>query len=82
MPRLARILRQLKGQRQVAQGEVDMLNRAIEALTEGQRGPGRPPGRKRSRFSAATRKKMGAAQRARWSKIKARKKAAMTKTTE
>ena len=80
MPRLARILRQLKAQRQVAQAEVDKLDRAIEALTEGQRGPGRPPGRKPRRFSTATRKKMAAAQRVRWSKIKARKKAAKSKT--
>ncbi len=82
MPRLARILRQLKSQRQVAQAEVDKLDRAIEALTEGQRGSGRPPGRKRRRMSAAARKKIAAAQRARWSKIKARKKAAKTKTAE
>ena len=82
MPGLDKILRQLKAQRQVAQAEVDKLDRAIEALTEGQRGPGRPPGRKRSRFSAAARKRMAAAQRARWAKIKARKKAAKTKTAE
>ncbi len=82
MPRLARILRQLKAQRQVAQAEVDKLDRAIEALTEGRRGPGRPPPRKRRGLSAAGRKKIAAAQRARWAKIKARKKAAKTKTTE
>ena len=80
MPRLARILRQLKAQRQVAQAEVNKLDRAIEALTEGRKGPGRPAGRKRRRLSAAARKKISAAQRARWSKIKARKKAAKTKT--
>ena len=78
MPRLARILHQLKAQRQVAQAEADKLDRAIEALTEGQRGPGQPPARKRRRVSAAARKRMAAAQRARWSKIKARKKAAKT----
>ncbi len=79
MARLVRILRQLKAQRQVAQADVDKLDRAIEALTEGHRGPARPPGRKRSRLSAAARKKMSAAQRARWSKIK---KAVKTKTAE
>ena len=78
MPRLARILRQLKAQRQVAQAEADKLDRAIEALTEGHRGPARPPGKKRRRVSAAARKRMATAQRARWSKIKARKKAAKT----
>ena len=82
MPGLDKILRQLKAQRQVAQAEADKLDRAIEALTEGQRGSGRPPGRKRRGFSAAARKKMSAAQRARWSKIKARKKAAKTKTAK
>ena len=82
MPGLDRILRQLKAQRAAAQVEVERLGRAIEALTEGQRSPGRRPGRKRRRLSAAARKKMSAAQRARWSKIKARKKAAKTKTTE
>ncbi len=80
MPRLARILRQLKAQRQVAQAVADKLDRAIEALTEGQRGSGRPPVRKRGGLSAAGRKRIAAAQRARWSKIKARKKAAKTKT--
>ncbi len=82
MPRLARILRELKAQRQVAQADVNRLDRAIEALTEGHRGPARPPGRKRRRVSAAARKKISAAQKARWSKIKARKKAAKTKTAE
>ncbi len=82
MARLVRILRQLKSQRQVAQAEVDKLDRAIEALTEGRRSPERRPGRKRRGLSAAARKKISAAQRARWSKIKARKKAAKTKTTE
>ena len=82
MPRLARILRQLKAQRASAQAEVDKLDRAIEALTEGRRGPGQPPGRKRRGISAAGRKKIAAAQRARWSKIKAGKKAAKTKTAE
>ena len=80
MPGLARIVRELKAQRQVAEADVNRLDRAIEALTEGHRGPGRPPGRKRRGLSAATRKRMAAAQRARWSKIKARKKAAKTKT--
>ena len=75
MPRLARILRQLKAQRQVAQAEVDKLDRAIKALTEGRKGPGRPPARKRRGLSAAAHKKIAAAQRARWYKIKARKKA-------
>ncbi len=70
MPRLARILRQLKAQRQVAQADVNKLDGAIEALTEGRRGPARPPGKKRRRVSAAARKRMAAAQRARWSKIK------------
>ena len=82
MPRLARILRQLKVQRQVAQAEVDKLDRAIEALTEGRRGPGRPLPRKRRGLSAAGRKRIAVAQRARWAKIKARKKAAKTKTAE
>ena len=75
MPGLDKILRQLKAQRQVAQAEVDKLDRAIEALTEGRRSPGRLPARKRRGLSAAGRKKIAAAQRARWSKIKARKKA-------
>ena len=82
MARLAKILRQLKAQRQVAQADVNRLDRAIEALTEGRRGPARPPVRKRRGLSAAARKKISTAQRARWSKIKARKKAAKTKTAE
>ena len=47
MPGLDRILRQLKAQRAAAHVEVARLDRAIEALTGGRRGPGRPPGRKR-----------------------------------
>ncbi len=77
MAALHNILRQLQAQRDKAQSEVKMLDRAIIALGEGRRrGPGRPPGRGRRRragFSLATRRKMAAAQKARWARLKAKK---------
>lgn len=51
--------------------ERDRLNAAIAALEGGRRGPGRPPGARR-KLSAAERKRISQAMKARWA---ARKKA-------
>ena len=75
MPNLGGIVRELKTQRDRAQREVEQLNAALRALgglgnldgrTTRVRGTG-----KRKHMSASARKKIAAAQRARWAKWKA-----------
>lgn len=80
MVRLDRILNDLRAQRKQGQATVDKLDRAIEALTEGRRGgpsrrqrPGRPPVAGHRRLSAAARKRIADAQRARWARVRAQK---------
>jgi hypothetical protein len=76
MAQLGRILRQLRAQRAGAQAEVDRLDRAIEALSDVERKAGRAgvPTRGGPRhMSAAARKRIADAQRARWAKIRAAK---------
>ena len=76
MAQLGKILRQLRAQRAGAQAEVDRLDRAIEALSDVERKAGRAagPGRGGPRhMSAAARKRIADAQRARWAKIRAAK---------
>ena len=79
MPNLGGIVRELKTQRDRAQGEVERLNAALTALGNlgsGNRRSSRvPAARKRKPMSAAARRKIAAAQRARWAKWKARQKA-------
>lgn len=77
MAQLGRILRHLRAKRAEAQAEVDRLDRAIEALSDvgrrtGLRGAGKPP-RAPRHMSAAARKRIADAQRARWAKIRAAK---------
>lgn len=75
MPNLGGIVRELKKQRDRAQREVEQLNAALVALG----GRGNSNGRstrvrvtgKRRPMSASARKKIAAAQRARWTKWKA-----------
>lgn len=72
MPSLSGIVQQLKTQRDRAQKEVERLNAALLALGN----LGNPNGRrgrtakKRKPLSVAARKKIAAAQRARWAKWK------------
>jgi hypothetical protein len=69
MARFNRILRILRNQRAAAQATVDRLDRAIEALAElGGKAPKRRGGHRR--LSAAVRKRVADAQRARWAKIR------------
>jgi hypothetical protein len=68
------ILSALKGEASKLQQQLDGLNSAIKALGGGN-SVGRGNGRKRKRhFSAASKAKMAASQKARWAKIKAAKK--------
>jgi hypothetical protein len=75
MPNLSGIVQQLKTERDRAQEEVEQLNAALMALGNlGSQSAGLRRVRtvkKRKSLSAAARKKIAAAQRARWAKWKA-----------
>lgn len=77
MPNLGGIVRELKTQRDRAQREVEQLNAALTALGNVGNGNGRLnrglAARKRKPMSAAARRKIAAAQRARWAKWKKNK---------
>ncbi len=73
------VLSTLRQTEQELRKQLNGIQNAIAALSGGSTGRrGRRPGtattgRKRRRFSAATRKKMAAAQKARWAKLKGAK---------
>jgi hypothetical protein len=79
MSNLANVVQQLQKEREQAQRTVEQLDEALKALGSlgGMRaGIGRvartqTPGKKRRIMSAAARKRIAAAQRARWAKWKA-----------
>jgi hypothetical protein len=75
MPNLSGIVQQLKTQRDRAQKEVERLNAALMALGSFGNRSGRlrqvRTVKKRKPLSAQARKKIAAAQRARWAKWKA-----------
>jgi hypothetical protein len=77
MPNLGGIVRELKAQRDRAQKEVERLNAALTALGNLGNGHGRSnrglAARKRKPMSAAARRKIAAAQHARWAKWKKNK---------
>jgi len=79
MADLRGIVQELKTQRDQAQREVETLNAALMALGSLGSGNGRakrvPAARKRKPMSATARRKIAAAQRARWAKWKAARKA-------
>ena len=66
------IISALKTEASKLEQRLDTLNSAIKALG-GTNDLGRPNGRRRKHFSAASRAKMAASQKARWAKIKAAK---------
>lgn len=74
MPNLGGMVRELRAQRDRAQREVEQLNAALTALGNLGDGNGRSTRglgtRKRKPMSAAARRKIAAAQRARWAKWK------------
>jgi hypothetical protein len=69
------IVKQLKKERDKVENQLSGLNAALAAFVGTYYGNGGKPRKKRT-MSAAGRKRIAAAQRARWRKIKARKKAA------
>lgn len=81
MANLVNIVRQLGKERTQAQRRIEQIDAALNALSGvgSSRGGARraersnTPGRKRRTMSAAARKKIAAAQRARWAKWKAGK---------
>jgi hypothetical protein len=79
MSNLAKVVVQLRKQRDEAQKEVEQLDQVLGALgsIDGLRSRGRSPqkiGRAGRTMSAAARKRIAAAQRARWAKWKAAQK--------
>jgi hypothetical protein len=81
MSNLVKVVQQLRAERDQAQRKIEQLDEALTALTGVSRGRGgtkfhhvRAPGTRRT-MSAAARKRIAAAQRARWAKWKAAKKA-------
>jgi hypothetical protein len=76
MSNLVKVVAQLRKQRDDAQKRVEQLDQALAALgsLDGLRARDRSPkriGRKRRTMSAVARRKIAAAQRARWAKWKA-----------
>jgi hypothetical protein len=69
------IVKQLKKERDKVENQLSGLNAALAAFVGTYYGNGGKPRKKRT-MSAAGRKRIAAAQRARWAKIKAKKKAA------
>jgi hypothetical protein len=65
MPNLTGVVQQLKKERAKAQGEVNRLDAALAALGNL---TGRSPAGKRRTLSAAARRKISLAQKARWAK--------------
>ena len=78
MSNLAHVVQQLRKERNQAQTRIEQLDEALKALTgltgvrrTSQRQGHAQAGRKRRTMSAAARRRIGAAQRARWAKWKA-----------
>jgi hypothetical protein len=73
MANLAGIVRQLRKERERADGEISGLNAALQAFVGAYGGKAKPkptPTRQRRKMSVSARKKIAAAQRARWAKVK------------
>ncbi len=71
MAKLGQIMKQLRGQRNRTQQELDGLDQAIAAfgkLVGTNSGRGRPRGRRR--LSVAARRKIARAQKARWARLR------------
>jgi hypothetical protein len=70
---LSGIMRQLKKERDRVEQQLTGLNAALAAFAGVYRGTAKPTG-KRRKMSVAARKKIAAAQRARWAKVRAKSK--------
>ena len=75
MATVTSIVRQLKKERDKVERQLSGLNAALSAFAKVYTGTTKPT-RKNRKLSARVRAKMAAAQRARWAKVKAKKKAA------
>ena len=78
MANLADVVQQLRNERVQAQRRVEQLDEALKALSSldglrGKVGRVQAPGKTRRTMSPAARKRIAAAQRARWAKWKAAK---------
>jgi hypothetical protein len=69
MPNLSGVVAELKKERERAAGEVKRIDAALAALGSLQ-SSNNSSGRKRQTLSLAARRKIAAAQRARWAKVK------------
>ncbi len=74
MTTLNKLMKQLKKERDQVQKQLSGLNAAISAFAGVYAGT--KPTRKKRTMSAAGRKRIAAAQRARWAKVRAKKKGA------
>jgi hypothetical protein len=70
------IVKQLKKERDKVEKQLSGLNAALAAFVGTYYGNGAKPTRRKRTISAAGRKRIAAAQRARWAKVKAKRKAA------
>jgi hypothetical protein len=73
MGTVSSIVKQLKKERDLVEKQLSGLNAALSAFSGVYAGT--KPARRRSKMSAAGRARIAAAQRKRWAKIKAKKKA-------
>jgi hypothetical protein len=71
METVSNIVKQLKKERDLVERQLSGLNAALSAFAGVYAGA--KPARKRRKLSAAGRKRIAAAQRARWAKIRAKK---------
>jgi hypothetical protein len=72
MPNLSSIVRQLKTERDRVAKQLSGMDAALRAFASAYSGS--KPSRKRRKMSAKSRAKIAAAQRARWAKVRAKKK--------
>ena len=72
MPNLSSLMKQLKQERDRVERQLSGLNAALAAFAGVYRGT--KPSRKRRKMSAKSRAKIAAAQRARWAKVRAKRK--------
>jgi hypothetical protein len=73
MGNVSRIVKELKRERDKVEKQLSGLNAALAAFVGTYYGNGAKPTRRKRTISAAGRKKIAAAQRARWAKIRAKK---------
>jgi hypothetical protein len=72
MAKVSSIIEQLKKERDSVERQLSGLNAALTAFASAYSGT--KPSRKRRKLSVAARKKIAAAQRARWAKFRAKRK--------